>query len=83
MFILSQNQDEIFRGNFFDRYAIVEIDGIYCIQGSKYESDNVLIPPRILAKYPTFETAKAVFQGLLSALSKEQNIIFPDYLKDE
>lgn len=79
MFILSQNQDEIFRGDFFDRYAIVEIDGIYCIQGSKYESNNVLIPPRILAKYPAYEATKAALLGLLDALSREQNMIFPDY----
>lgn len=83
MFILSQNQTEIINGAFFDRYAIIKIDGIYCIQGSKYESDNGLIPPRILAKYPTFEAAEAVLLGLLDAFSKGQNIIFPDYLEDE
>lgn len=79
MFILSQNQDEIFRGDFFDRYTIVKEGKSYFIEGKKHGVDDLMGTIRIkLAEYPTIGAAKAVLQGLMFSFSKEQNIIFPD-----
>lgn len=79
MFILSQNQDEIFRGGFFDRYAIVKEGKSYFIEGKKHGVDDLMATLRVnLAEYPTIGAAKAVLQGLLFFLSRGEDIIFPD-----
>ena len=79
MFILSQNQDEIFRGDFFDRYAIIREGKSYFIQGKKHGADDLTETLRInLAEYPTIGAAKAALQGLLFSLSRGEDIIFPD-----
>lgn len=79
MFILSQNQDEIFRGDFFDRYTIVKEGKSYFIAGKKHGADDLTETLRInLAEYPTIGAAKSVLQDLLVALSKGENMIFPE-----
>lgn len=81
MFILSQNQDEIFKGDFFDRYAIVKEGKSYFIEGKKHGVDDLMGTIRInLAEYPTLGAAKLVLSGVLVSLSKNETMIsFPDY----